>query len=429
MKRRTLLVLVLAFVLAVAVLPAQVSAPWFGTHYQPGNVAFSLGAGLGFGGGFGISLYPGAEIIFAKVRPADVFSIDFGAGVKGAFSSWTYGVSPSYGFMTLGAAPFVSAHFGLRGFSGGELANYLERLDFFTAFGLGYQTFIPTGSWGSIAEPTGGLAFANFSGLNYFLTESIAITVNTNYFYGWNSSVSAGAFSTGIGVVFKIGPAEEIGERAVFEIPDVDAMTGNLMYANFAALYWTSVALGGYMPSDDTFEVGDGIRVWHRYWSDDEDDVEEIEFTRALLHENADGAKWWRFEFFVDDEELPFEALVNSENEIEIMRFIDPATDEVGSFVPRDTSIWNAYEEEEFWSSEELSDMQVGTERVRVPAGTFQTERYESSEDEYTYTWWLSDEVPGRVVKFEGVSQQTENVSSELLEVNSGVTTPWSIPW
>jgi len=431
MQRRIVagIVLVVLMVAPAAMLPAQVSAPWFGTHYQPGNTAFSLGAGLGFGGGIGIGLYPGAEFILTKFRPADAFSIDLGAGVKGTFSAWTSGGSPSYGFLTLGGAPFVSAHFGLRGFTGGELSDYLNRLDVYTAIGLGYLAYVPTGSWRSVA-PTGGLAFANFSGINYFLTDRIAITLNTNYLTSFRTTVSSGAFSTGVGIVYKIGPAEEIGERATFDIPDVNTMTGNVMYLNFAALYWASVALGGYLPADETFEVGDGIRFRHRYRSEGDDEVQEIEFTRALLHRNADGAKWWRFEFLVDEERLEYEALVGEEGDLELMRYVDPASDTVATHVPRDEDLWRTYAEEPLWTSEELAEMRVGTERVRVPAGTFQSERYERvADDGYTYTWWLSDEVPGRVVRFEGVSQEQENVSGELVEVLSDVTTPWEIPW
>lgn len=421
--RRILLVLLLVFFVLGAT-AAQSTAPWIGTHYQPGNMAFSLGAGVGFNYGFGVGLYPGAEYIFTKIRPGDAFSLDFGAGVKGAFTYWNYPYS-SGGYLGLGAAPMISAHFGLRGFTGTEFADYLSRLDFFTSLGLGYHVRVPVG--GSTTGAA-GLAIANFSGLNYFLTDSIALTLSSNYWYGFGSTVSPGNFSASIGFVYKIGPAEEIGEGVDISGPGFAGITGELMYTNFAALYWSSIALAGYMPSDETFDEGDGIRFWHRYRSED-DDVDEMEFTRALLHINDDGSRWWRFEFFVDDEEMAFEALVNTDDGIEQLRYIDPESDDVVTHTPSNPYLWRTYEEDDFWTSEELADMRTGTERVRVPAGSFQTERLETSDEGYTYRWWVTDEVPGRVVKFEGISEDKENVSGELVDVLTNVRTPWDIPW
>ncbi|MFW6260919.1 MAG: hypothetical protein ACOC6J_04980, partial [Spirochaetota bacterium] len=268
--RRTGIVLILLSLLASTAF-GQSGAPRLATHYQPGNVAFSLGAGFGFGGrGVGVSLYPGAEFIVAKIRPADVLSIDFGAGARGGFTFRSYGTTPAAGYIALGGAPFVSAHMGLRGFTGNEVAEYLDRIDIYTAFGLGYLAYVPTGAAGAI---DGGLAFANFSGVNYFLTDSFAVSLGTNYLTSWASGLG-GAFSTGVGVMIKIGPAEEVGERIDIGVPNLSRMSGDLMYTNFAALYWASIALGGYLPGDETFDEGDGIRFHHRYRSVEDGDID-----------------------------------------------------------------------------------------------------------------------------------------------------------
>lgn len=421
--RRTVIVLVVLSILAAGV-AAQTSVPRLATHYQPGNVALSLGAGLGFGGGgFGVSLYPGAEIIVAKIRPADVFSIDFGAGARGAFTFRSYGTTPAAGYIALGGAPFVSAHMGLRGFTGNEVAEYLDRIDIYTSFGLGYLAYVPTGAAGAI---DGGLAFANFSGINYFLTDSFAVSLGTNYLTSWASGVS-GAFSTGIGVMIKIGPAEEVGERIDIGVPDLSRMSGDLMYTNFAALYWASVALGGYLPGDDAFDEGDGIRFHHRYRSVEDGDVEEIEFTRALIDADGEGSQWWRIEFFFEEDELAFEVRVRDDGGIELMRYVDPATEQVTTYTPSDPYLWRSYDDV-LWTEDELEDRRVGSERVTVPAGTFETDRIEAEEDEFSYTWWLTEDVPGRVVRFAGTSADGTDVSGELLEILSDVTSPWGSP-
>lgn len=422
MKSTRLAALVLAVLLLAVSVPAQETTSILATHYQPGNVAFSLGAGAGFGGGFGATLYPGAEIIVAKVRPAGLFSLDFGLGAKGALSIWRSSFD-DVGYASIGATPLVSAHFGLRGFAGSELAEYLDRIDLFTSFGLGYRLVVPTGS--TTADATGGLAFANFSGVNYFLTDSIALTVSSNYLSGANVF---GAFSAGIGVVFKIGPAEELGERVSLSIPDLSRLTGEAMYLNFASLYWASVSLGGYLPNDDTFDVGDGIRFRHRYRTADGEETDEIEFTRALLSRAGDGSGWWRYEFEIDDETLGFEALVNADSRITLMRYLDPGTEDVITYEPEDGDLWRSFEEGDFLTADELDELRTGTERVTVPAGTFRAERIEGSEEGYTFVWWLTDEVPGRVVRFEGSSDEAEGTEGELLEVLRGVTSPWGAP-
>lgn len=418
MKRSRIVLVIVALVLVVATAPAQTTLPWFGTQYQPGNVAFSLTAAPLFGTGIGVAAYPGAEYIFAKYRPLNLFSVDFGVGARGTFSAWA---SSTYGYMTLGAAPTLSIHTGLRGFEGSAVAEYLDRLDFYSAFGLGYQLALTDSTLG----PRSGLTWMNASGLNYYFTDQLAISLTSNYISGFTASYE-GSFGAGIGIVYKLGPAEEVGER--IGIPDVTMMTGDLMYANFSALYWASVALGGYLPSDETFEVGDGILFWHRYESVEDDEIEDMEFTRALLHENPDGSQWWRFEFFVNGEDLAFEALVADDRAVERIRYLDPSTDEVVSHTPSDEYLWESYTEN-VWTEEEMEEFRVGSERITVPAGTFRTERLEATEDGASYTWWISEEVPGRVVRFEGITEDDERVSGELREIYTDVTTPWGAAW
>ncbi|MFW5742384.1 MAG: hypothetical protein ACOC2D_03840 [Spirochaetota bacterium] len=420
--RRVLIALACLSILSIGAV-AQSGVPRLATHYQPGNVAFSLGAGLTFGGGgLGVSLYPGTEIIVAKIRPADVFSLDFGAGARGAFTFHSYRTSPASGYVALGGAPFVSAHMGLRGFTGNEVAEYLDRIDIYTSLGLGYLAYRTTGA---ARYGDGGLAFANFSGVNYFITDNLAVSLGTNYLGGWTSGVS-GDFSAGIGVVVKFGPGEEVGERIDIGMPDLSGLSGDLMYTHFAALYWASVALGGYLPGDDTFNEGDGIRFYHRYRSVEDDEVEEIEFTRALIDADADGAQWWRIVFFFEEDDLAFEVRVNDDRGIELMRYIDPETEDVTTYTPDDPYLWTSYDD--LWTEEELEERRVGSERVTVTAGTFDTERIEADDEEYRYTWWMNEDVPGRVVKFEGTAEERTSVSGELLEILTDVTSPWGSP-
>jgi hypothetical protein len=73
--------------------------------------------------------------------------------------------------------------------------------------------------------------------------------------------------------------------------------------------------------------------------------------------------------------------------------------------------------------------MSEGSERVRVPAGSYRAERVVAQEEPYEFTWWYTDEVPGLLVKLEAREDGDLVVEGELEEVLSGVTTPWEEPW
>ena len=104
-----------------------------------------------------------------------------------------------------------------------------------------------------------------------------------------------------------------------------------------------------------------------------------------------------------------------NDERVELMRYLDPATEDVTTYAPDDPYLWTSYDD--LWTAEELEERRVGFERMTVTAGTFDAERIEATEEEYRYTWWMNEDVPGRVVKFEGTTEEDERVSGELLEI------------
>ncbi|MFW6232122.1 MAG: hypothetical protein ACOC37_03610, partial [Spirochaetota bacterium] len=150
-------------------------------------------------------------------------------------------------------------------------------------------------------------------------------------------------------------------------------------------------------------------------------------FSRALLDADGEGSQWWRIEFFFEEDDLAFEVRVRDDGGIELMRYVDPSTEEVTTYTPTDPYLWRSHDDV-MWTEEELRDYRVGSEEVTVPAGTFTTERIEATEDEFSYTWWMAENVPGRVVRFAGTAQDGTDVSGELLEILRDVTSPWGSP-
>ncbi|MBU8912933.1 MAG: hypothetical protein KOO61_02850 [Spirochaetales bacterium] len=415
--------LVVALLLAVGTAGiSQESTGWWGSYYMPGNTAFSAAVGVGFNNGIALDLSPGAEVIVTKIRPGDMFAIDIGVGAKGLLSFYRSTSPQLHGYLAFGGGPFVSAHFGFRGLDF-SFSEYLERLDVFSAIGLNYIGYGLTGEWTGL-EPSGGIKFATFGGFNYFLTDSIAVSLTGAYWSDWSS--------TTVGVTLKLGPKESLAERADFGVLDdvtltAASLSGDMAYLQFSALYWAILGFGGYVADDESFAEGDGIRWWMSF--PDGNDSNEIEYTRALLRINSDGSKWWRAEFESDGELSEFEYLVDKSGGLATLRYEDPETDEVVSYEPSDPDAWWGGYHGSVKDREDLDALSEGTERVRVPAGTFSAEKVVAGEAPYQYTWWYTDEVPGLLVKLEAYEDNTLIVEGELRDVLGGVTTPWDEPW
>ncbi|TVQ24707.1 MAG: hypothetical protein EA382_08205, partial [Spirochaetaceae bacterium] len=410
----TLAVLLLLIVVA-GTTTADDQLPVVGSYYMPGNIALSLSGQVTLHNGFGIRVLPGFEYMFTKVRPADAFALDFGAGVRGLAGFHRYS-SFDLGYTIFAVAPMITAHIGFRGL-GFVGAEFLEPLDVFAGIGPGYSIVSPTGDWGGLASPRSGLGIASVSGFNYFVTDSIAVSLSASYFGTFGSSYT-GAWGTGIGVVFRLGPMEELGVRERVVVPRATGPVfgGAIMYNMFVALYWSTTWMSGFWYDDDTFAEGQGIRMVQRYR--DRRDSGEIEHTRALLRINADGTKWWRF-VFDDEEPIAFEALVDSELRLLKIRYLDPGSDRVVEYTPDDPRVWRRTAEATAGS--EVEPVRVGAERITVAAGTFDTERYHYRDDDIDFTWWISDRVPGRIVRYKGQTPDADEMTGELLEILSGV--------
>jgi hypothetical protein len=416
--------LTVALLLAVCVTGfSEDESGWWGSYYMPGNVAFSAEVGLGFpGDGLVLEVAPAAEFILTKWRPGNLFAVDIGAGAKGVLGFYGSASLPAHGYLAFGGGPVVSAHFGFRGLDF-TLSEYLERLDMYTAVGLGYLGYAFTGDWVGFSQPNPGLKFISFGGFRYFLTDSLAVSFSASHWSNWSST---------IGVTLKLGPKETLGERP--EIPvvgNVDfsgaSMMGNMAYLQFSALYWSILGFGGFIADDESFGEGDGIRWWMSF--PDDRNMNEIEYTRALLRINSDGSRWWRAVFETDGEISEFEYLVDKSGGLISLRYEDADTGEIVAYEPSDPDGWWGGYQASVKDREELDSMSEGTERVRVPAGTFTAEKVVADEAPYLYNWWYTDEVPGLLVQLEGYEDDTLIVEGELREVLSGVTSPWGEAW
>ena len=238
--------------------------------------------------------------------------------------------------------------------------------------------------------------------------------------------------------------------QAVMDAAGIGAMEDALV----ASMVYSQVFFaGGYMTGYGDIEEGQGV-IW-KVTSTDEAGSESMENERALLKRTADGNEWWLLKYSVEGGE-PFvgEALLDGDYGIVKFRYRDTETNQI-----REWTAENDEEsaEEESREKEEVEDTVyagneamfrgdyqeyvVGKEKIAVDFGTY-TAEHVKIEDSYTsysgdegsgdnaetyevsYEWWIADDVPGNLLKFEWNNISEGFVlKGELLSVKSGYTT------
>ena len=282
--------------------------------------------------------------------------------------------------------------------------------------------------------------------------------------------VVAALLSSCTGIVDAIDKGKQkvsgVAERAVMDATGLadmqDAMVASIVYsyAFFA---------GGYMPGYDDFAEGEGV-VW-RLTVTDEDGTESVDIERALLKRLPDRKEWWFLSYSTEDEEMVSEALLNEEYEIEVFRYRDPETGEVKEWIPEQTEEAEAADAEAAEGEDETEveeapgfyegnwqDNVVGTEQVKVPAGTFTADHVvvnmeyeaetgtaeaagadeggqegttekatassgsaETETHEIRYEWWISEDAPGNLVKYRWTDSAEEGeFLGELVDHGTG---------
>lgn len=208
----------------------------------------------------------------------------------------------------------------------------------------------------------------------------------------------------------------------------------------YQLVYTQTFFLGGYGFSHQAFEEGQGA-TWRVESTDRED---EISYTaeRALLKKQDDGSSWWYLKFDADEAEpIEYEVLLTSDLQPREMYIRDPDTRDIRfhqfSYTEAERSEVEESEESlegigyqtHHFFVESWDDYRTESETITIGAGTFATELllfssrdYEGYEDEdinhVEYRWWVSQNVPGELAKFEYRDLETDHVlRGELIEL------------
>lgn len=208
-------------------------------------------------------------------------------------------------------------------------------------------------------------------------------------------------------------------------------------FMNWYAGYLTRMAFSsqGYSVESATrgYEPGE-YTEWAVRSPDDEAPTNRMR--RAFLREEPDGKQWWQVVYHdnASDDTIVMESLFSADRE-QMLRMRAEFPDEEG---PRELPVEEQnYQAPTRLTQESIDGASEGVERVQVPAGTFQAERIRFGNVGGTsQSWWLSDEVPGGVVRHatavndssgdeepdEAEQMPTENYVLELQDHGSGAS-------
>jgi len=189
-------------------------------------------------------------------------------------------------------------------------------------------------------------------------------------------------------------------------------------------VYMQVFIAGGYAGGYADYSEGQGV-VWEVV-SKENDEEERLEIERAFLKSMDDGSQWWLLRYSSQEgDEIIAEALLDTEYKLLKFRYKDPEYNDIREWLPRYETEDTDKETENYSQVESYSDAMIegdylpyvkGTESISVPAGTFDTkyarvevdysetdpEAAESAgiSDKLVYEWWISEEVPGNMVRY-----------------------------
>lgn len=411
MKSKIFLIVIALAAVCASAGYAEEGDTWWGSWYSRGNVVASIRGAFEshsrFSGGLGA--YPGVEVILLKPVLGDVAPLDIGVAARGHLGiGFDSRLDNNF---TAGIGLFGTIHLGFRGL---DFLNpdIVGRLDYFAELGLGFDLI-------KYEQDRLPLNFAAFTGLNYYLNPTLAVTVGYNQ---WGAV--SGAF---LGAQVRLGPSPQIKELEVKAPSGRVVRPGQLMMAQmyvaqFYAIYWYAFAGGGFYFDDSSYKVGDGT-VWELTGSDN---AEGILLEKALLREQPDGSRWWRVAFTTDGDRLVYEYLIGPDYTLIEMFYRDVSENLTGEYVfTGSEAVPYATGTLEPITAEDYARYRVRSDRLRVKAGTFNTDllqhKVSGQDDTWTYSWWVSGDVPGGLVKFVWELEKSEDwMQGELVEITRG---------
>ena len=228
----------------------------------------------------------------------------------------------------------------------------------------------------------------------------------------------AGGIVTGPG---SVRTEQAIMERAgVYELQD--GMIASMVYS-------TVFFAGGFAPGLDAFVPGEGV-TWQITTEDQGKSDGSMVIERALLRRDADGTSWWFLRYSDEESEMIAEARVGADYQLLTFRYRDPDTETIRQWEASAAKQDSAHDETDPESSmfdlyDQFPRTNLGLATVTVPAGRFDTEHsrmeivWDDPEEKeirrISWNWWITDDVPGNLVRYEWIDPDGAAMSGELL--------------
>ncbi|MBS3818072.1 hypothetical protein KGY73_00990 [bacterium] len=219
---------------------------------------------------------------------------------------------------------------------------------------------------------------------------------------------------------------EAVGEKVGEAI--VRSYTPNFMrlYTSYIMSY--AYGSGGIWIEDFTYEEGD----WTK-WTGGSGEDDSYEFTKAFLKKTDKGNEWWQVKFYdLQSEDTVIIESLFSPDRGNLLRMRAKFPDKEPGEIPVEKHQYYTAPSE--LTEESIEGATLGTETIKVPAGTFTAKhvRYNDYATASRVHFFLSDDVPGRIVKYiydhEGAEEESSEVKGmdrynyeiELLDYGSG---------
>ncbi len=194
---------------------------------------------------------------------------------------------------------------------------------------------------------------------------------------------------------------------------------GPFMATQAQIIFSYTFTAGGYWLGEEAYKEGEYTKF---KWQPTDD--EPVIMEKAFLKRLDDGNEWWRVSWADNDGDTwIYEALL-SPTEEKMIRLRARDVDGNEGEVPLTEE--SVYVPPAAVSDESIKGATVGREEVKTPAGTFTADHvvFMSSAGEGNIEWWITDKVPGGVVKYIATDNEKKEVwESILTEAGSNAKT------
>ncbi len=173
-------------------------------------------------------------------------------------------------------------------------------------------------------------------------------------------------------------------------------MSNQMAVQMFPYVFSYAFTLNGYWVWTNEFKPGQ----WTKFKiSFSEGDNSGAEVERAFLKKLADGKEWWRVSYVSGTDTVIYEALISPDRS-ELLRLRVKTTGSEPGEIP--VARGTGYVQPVELTRESIEGATVGTETVKVPAGTFTAKHVHfTPPGSGSIDWWYVNSVPGGIVKYQ----------------------------